>query len=158
MVNLEPNSASVGLSDLSQQFEDILGNTDRENRNGNSDRVHPVQTRLPNIIGDQGHNNSERDVNNLARVTQSITFDESTGRSGDNLIGDLNQDQVNIRNSTTTISNLENSGEPSRQQSIQQTINSSSRVTSGLKIRISIFNASFIENNEVYKSFYYQLH
>ena len=147
MVNLDPNSASVGLSDLSQQFEDILGNTDRENRNGNSDRVHPVQTRLPNIIGDQGHNNSDRDVQNLARVTQSITFDESTERSGDNLIGNLNQDQVNIRNSTTSISNLENSGESSRQHSIQQTINSSSRVTSGLKIRITIYYVPATENS-----------
>ena len=109
MVNLDPNSASVGLSDLSQQFEEILGNTDRENRNGNSDRVHPVQTRLPNIIGDQGHNNSDRDVQNLARVTQSITFHESTERSGDNLIGNLNQDQVNIRNSTASNSNLNKS-------------------------------------------------
>ena len=149
MVNLEPNSASVGLSDLSQQFEDILGNTDRENRNGNSDRVHPVQTRLPNFIGDQGHNNNDRDVHNPARVTQSITFDESTGRSGDNLIDNLNQDQVNIRNSTTSISNLENSGESSRQHSIQQTINSSSRVASGLKIRITIFYTSAIENSAV---------
>ena len=77
MVNLDPNSASVGLSDLSQQFEEILGNTDRENRNGNSDRVHPVQTRLPNIIGDQGHNNSDRDVQNFY---QTLLFRNSTFR------------------------------------------------------------------------------
>ena len=141
MVNLEPNSASVGLSDLSQQFEDILGNSDRENRNGNSDRVHPEQTRIPNIIGDEGHNNNERDIINLARVTQSITFDERTERVGDNLIGSLNQEQINIRNSTTSIPNLEDPGESSRhqQQSLQQNLHSTSRASSGLKIRIDKF-------------------
>ena len=143
MVNLEPNSASVGLSDLTQQFDDILGNTDRENRNGGSDSVHPEQTRLPNIIGDEGHtdNNNDRGINNLARVTQNLGFDERSerGRGGDNLIGNLHQDHVNIRNSSS-ISNLEDPGENSRhqQQNLQQNIHSSSRTSSGLKIRNTI--------------------
>ena len=143
MVNLEPNSTSVGLSDLSQQFDEILGNTDRENRNARSDRVHPEQTRLPNIVGAEGHNNNERDIINLARVTQSISFDERTERNGDNLIGSLNEDPESIRNSTNSISNLEDPGESLRHQ---QDILSSSRANSGLKIRNTQFYTFFVKN------------
>ena len=143
MVNLEPNSTSVGLSDLSQQFDDILGNTDRENRNGRSDRVHPEQTRLPNIDGAEGHNNNERDIINLARVTQSISFDERTESNGDNLIGNLNQDPESIRNSTNSLSNLEDPDESLRDP---QNIHSSSRANSGLKIRKTKFYTFFVNN------------
>ena len=77
MVNLEPNSASVGLGDLTQQFDDILGgaNTDRGSRNGDNNRLHPDQTRLPSIIGENNNdNNSEQNINDLSRNTQNIVF------------------------------------------------------------------------------------
>lgn len=136
MVNLEPNSASVGIGDLSQQFDDILGgtNTDRSNNNGDSERVHSDQTRLRSIIGeDDTDNNADRGINAIS-CNQNVVYD---GRGdGDNLIGNLHQEH----RSSTNIPGLEVTGEPSiprhQQHVLQENIQSSSRTNSGLEIRV----------------------
>ena len=145
MVNLEPNSSSVGLGDLTQQFADILGgtNTDRGNRNGgggDSDTVHPDQTRLPSIIGEDNNTNSDRGINNLSRNTQNVVFVDTTGGGRDNLIGNLQQEHVNNR-SSNSIPSLDVTGEPSisrhQEHILHENIHSSSRASSGLEIRVT---------------------
>ena len=144
MVNLEPNSSSVGLGDLTQQFADILGgpNSDRSNRNGGDSD--PDQTRLPSIIGEDNNTNnrnSERDISDLSRNTQNIVFGvATTGGSRDNLIGNLHQEHVNNRNSNA-IPSLDVTGEPSisrhQEHILQENVHSSSRASSGLEIRVT---------------------
>lgn len=139
MVNLEPNSASVGLGDLSQPFDDLLGgtNTDRRNNNGDSERINAVQTRLPGIIGeDNTDNNGDRSINDISS-NRSVVF---AGRGdGDNLIGNLHLEHVNSR-SSNAITGLDVTGEPSisrhQQHVLQDHIHSISRTNSGLEIRV----------------------
>ena len=148
MVNLEPNSASVGLRDLTHQFDDILGgvNSDRENRNGDSVRVHPDQTRLPSILGeDSTDGNSDRGTNTITRNAQNIVFSGREG-NGDNLIGGLNQDHiVNDRNSNS-IPSLVVTGEISISRHNQHLIETTSSANSGLEIRDNhnLFDRTFI--------------
>jgi hypothetical protein len=143
MVNLEPNSSSVGLGDLTQQFADILSgaNTDRGNRNGgDSDTVHPEQTRLPSIIREGNNTNSDRGISDLSRNTQNIVFGDATGGNRDNLIGNLHQEHVNNR-SNNSIPSLDVTGEPSisrhQEHILQENVHSSSRASLGLEIRVT---------------------
>ena len=140
MVNLDPNSDSVGLGDLTQQFHDILSgaNSDSGNRNGDSDRVQE-HTRLPSLIGNNnsenngGHNENSR----IQGRTQTVTYH---GRHEDeeSLITDLNE-EINNRRSNCIL-NLENTGETlsSRhsQHTLQEHVQNRTQENSGFDTRV----------------------
>ena len=140
MVNLDPNSDSVGLGDLTQQFHDILSgaNSDSGNRNGDSDRVQE-HTQLPSLIGNNnsenngGHNENPR----IQGRTQTVTYH---GRHEDeeSLITDLNE-EINNRRSNCIL-NLENTGETlsSRhgQQTLQEHVQNRTQENSGFDTRV----------------------
>ena len=147
MVNLDPNSSSVGLGDLTQQFDDILGGTDtnRSNRSADSDRVHPEQTRLPSIIGEDNNvdnPNSDTIISDLSRNTHDVAFGDGTAGNGGNLIGNIHQVHVNDR-SSNSVPSIHTTGEPSlsrhQEQILQQNVHSSTRASSGLEIRVSTY-------------------
>ena len=144
MVNLEPNSTSVGLGDLSQQFDDILGgaNTDSSNNNGDSERlnvnvVQSNQTRLIHIIGNNDVNNSNEDDRGINQNRNDV-FDARGDR--DSLVGRVHQEHGNSRSSNTiTVQVL--TGDPSischQQHELQENVQSSNcRTNSGLEIRV----------------------
>lgn len=139
MVNLDPNSDSVGLGDLTQQFHDILSGANSDsNRNGDSDRVQE-HTRLPSLIGNNNSENNGGHNENLGIQgrTQTVTYH---GRHEDeeNLITDLNE-EINNRRSNCIL-NLENTGETSSsrhsQHNLQEHVQNRTQENSGFDTRV----------------------
>ena len=139
MVNLDPNSDSVGLGDLTQQFHDILSGANSDsNRNGDSDRVQE-HTRLPSLIGNNNSENNGGHNENLGIQgrTQTVTYH---GRHEDeeNLITDLNE-EINNRRSNCIL-NLENTSETSSsrhsQHNLQEHVQNRTQENSGFDTRV----------------------
>ena len=139
MVNLDPNSDSVGLGDLTQQFHDILSGANSDsNRNGDSDRVQE-HTRLPSLIGNNNSENNGGHNENLGIQgrTQTVTYH---GRHEDeeSLITDLNE-EINNRRSNCIL-NLENTSETSSsrhsQHNLQEHVQNRTQENSGFDTRV----------------------